>query len=249
MSHGVFVQGNYTFGKSLAKEGGNSTGSNNHYSLRDLTIDYSRVGYDVTQRFNSNFIWEPPVGRGRSFWSSGVLGKVLEGWQFGGVLRTQSGNPFWVNGAYATINQYTAGVDSTVARGDLQKKMEVRYDQANRRVYYGPQDMVGSNSQASSSYFTPTTSAGSWGNLDYNLDGPSFFRIDFSIVKKTYLTERINLECRIEMFDLLNNINFLTPTSGVTSTSFMRITTAYQDTSTTNDPGGRWIQLVARINW
>jgi hypothetical protein len=249
MSKGVFLQANYTFGKSLAKEGGNSTGSNNHYTLRNVGMDYSRVGYDVTNRFNGNFIWEPPIGRGRSFWNSGVFGKIMEGWQFGGVIRVQSGNPFWITGAYASINQYTSGINATTARGDMQKKMTVRYDQANRRVYYGPADLVGSNNQASSSAFTPNTSAGSWGNIDYSLDGPSLFRMDFSVVKKTYITERINLEVRAEFMDVFNNINFLAPTSGVTSTSFMRITTAYQDTSTTNDPGGRWIQLVARISW
>jgi hypothetical protein len=33
------------------------------------------------------------------------------------------------------------------------------------------------------------------------------------------------------------------------STSFGRITSAYQDTSTTDDNGGRIIQMVLRINF
>ena len=36
---------------------------------------------------------------------------------------------------------------------------------------------------------------------------------------------------------------------GVGGTTFGQITEAFRDTSTTNDPGGRLIQIVARINF
>ncbi len=37
--------------------------------------------------------------------------------------------------------------------------------------------------------------------------------------------------------------------TGILGTTFGRTTTAYQDISTTNDPGGRIVQLVLRINF
>ena len=89
------------------------------------------------------------------------------------------------------------------------------------------------------------------------LKGPSFFRSDLSLVKKIRFTERVNVEMRLEMLNAFNNINFLIGAAGndvnsvgnLTSTAFGRMTAAYQDLSTTNDPGGRVGQLVLRVNF
>jgi hypothetical protein len=89
------------------------------------------------------------------------------------------------------------------------------------------------------------------------LKGPSFFRYDASMVKKVRFTERVNIEMRLEMLNLFNNINFLVGAAGndvnvvgnLTGAAFSRMTAAYQDLSTTNDPGGRVGQLVLRINF
>lgn len=59
-SNGVFAQTNCTFGKSLANDAGNTTGTNSFYSRRYRARDYARTGYDIRQRLNLNFIWEPP---------------------------------------------------------------------------------------------------------------------------------------------------------------------------------------------
>jgi hypothetical protein len=89
------------------------------------------------------------------------------------------------------------------------------------------------------------------------IKGPSFFRFDLSLAKKIKFTERMNLEMRAEALNAFNNINFLVGGAGndvngggtLNSGFFGRYTAAYQDTSTTNDPGGRLIQLVLRLNF
>jgi hypothetical protein len=89
------------------------------------------------------------------------------------------------------------------------------------------------------------------------LKGPSFFRSDLSVVKRLRFTERVNVEMRLEMLNAFNNINFLVGAAGsdvnsvgnLTSSAFGRMTAAYQDLSTTNDPGGRVGQLVLRVNF
>jgi hypothetical protein len=249
MTKGIFTQVNYTFGKSLATDEGNSTGSNSFYTLRDLKRNYVRTSYDITQRVNVNFIWEPPVGTGRTHLNSGWVGKVFEGWQIGGIGRIQTGNPFELTSGRATFDQYESGVQlNGITRKQLQEKVGVRYDQANKRVYYFPTDLIASNGFANSTNLAPPTTPGQWGSRVW-LSGPGFVRFDLSVVKKTYIKEAMNLELRAEFFDAFNNINFLTPAAGVLGTTFGRITSAYSDVSTTNDPGGRWIQFVARFNW
>jgi len=98
------------------------------------------------------------------------------------------------------------------------------------------------------------------GACGYNnlvLKGPSFFRFDLSLAKKIKFTERMNLELRAEALNAFNNINFLVGAAGndvnapggLGTGTFARYTAAYQDISTTNDPGGRLVQIVLRLNF
>jgi hypothetical protein len=98
---------------------------------------------------------------------------------------------------------------------------------------------------------------GQCGYANMVLHGPRFTRFDLSVVKKIRFTENINLEMRLEMLNAFNNINFqpgaaandVNTLGSTTSAAFSRITAAYQDLSTTNDPGGRVGQLVLRLNF
>src|SRR5437868_2863120 len=99
----------------------------------------------------------------------------------------------------------------------------------------------------------PLKFSGSNGYSNLVLHGPHFMRFDISLVEKTKITERINFEFRAEFLNAFNNTNFKIgslssdrSTGGtLSSTAFGQITSAYQDPSTTNDPGGRLIQFVA----
>jgi hypothetical protein len=87
--------------------------------------------------------------------------------------------------------------------------------------------------------------------------GPGLTRYDISIVKKTKITETANIELRAEFLNAFNNINFKigsqtaadTSVTNFTGSTFGTTSAAYQDLSTTNDVGGRMIQLVLRINF
>lgn len=98
---------------------------------------------------------------------------------------------------------------------------------------------------------------GDCGFTNLVLHGPSFFRTDASLVKRIKFTENTNLELRGEFLNAFNNINFLIGAAandlntlgGLNAITFGRYTAAYQDLSTTNDPGGRLVQLVVRFNF
>jgi hypothetical protein len=49
-----------------------------------------------------------------------------------------------------------------------------------------------------------------------NLIGPGFMDLDFSVMKETKLTERVNLELRAEFFNIVNHTSFGNPTPGFT---------------------------------
>lgn len=88
--------------------------------------------------------------------------------------------------------------------------------------------------------------------------GPTFFKLDASLAKRINLGERRNLELRVTSLDVLNRPNFRVGGwnsdvvgSGCCGSAFGQLATgsAYQDISTTNDPGGRIIDLMVRFNW
>jgi hypothetical protein len=89
------------------------------------------------------------------------------------------------------------------------------------------------------------------------LYGPPLTRFDISVVKKINVTERVNFEMRAEFLNTFNNINFkvgsqtaeATSVTNFSGATFGQTTAAYQDLSTTNDVGGRMVQIVLRINF
>jgi len=86
--------------------------------------------------------------------------------------------------------------------------------------------------------------------------GPGFFKFDASLAKTTRIGERARVELRATVLDVLNHPNFrVTSWSGDTASPAIGGSTfgqlpngaAYQDTSTTNDPGGRLIDIIVRF--
>ena len=88
--------------------------------------------------------------------------------------------------------------------------------------------------------------------------GPSFFKFDATVSKKIMIGEKRSIELRAAFLDVLNAPNFRVGgfgadviTAGVGGQTFGQLGSgsAYQDISTTNDPGGRIVDLMLRINF
>jgi hypothetical protein len=88
--------------------------------------------------------------------------------------------------------------------------------------------------------------------------GPNFFKIDSSIGKRFNIGERRNVEIRVTAFDVLNhtnwrlggwtgNVNNITAFTGTFGQ--MQNGWSYQDPNGSNDPGGRIMDLMLRINF
>lgn len=102
------------------------------------------------------------------------------------------------------------------------------------------------------------SSLGECGIRKFVLYGPSFFKMDAAVLKKFSVGERRNVEIRATFFDVLNHTNWriggwTANVSNITAFtgSFGQLTngSAYQDPSGSNDPGGRLVDLLLRINF
>jgi hypothetical protein len=99
---------------------------------------------------------------------------------------------------------------------------------------------------------------GTCGYRKFVLYGPNFFKVDSSIGKRINIGEKRNVELRMTVFDVLNhtnwrlggwtgNVNNITTFTG----TFGQMATgwSYQDPNGSNDPGGRILDFLLRINF
>jgi hypothetical protein len=128
--------------------------------------------------------------------------RVLNGWQLSTVLQAQSGNPVNI----VTANSTVTGVANTL-----------RPDVA------GPVAAIGSVDRwFDTLVFTPVPR---FGNLGRNMViGPGFQNIDSSVTKNARLGEKVRLQFRAEVFDVVNHANFGQPGNVTGTPGFGRIT-------------------------
>lgn len=248
-------------------------------TIRDFHLRRNVAPFDIAQSFKTNFIYELPVGRGKALFggANGWLDRIVGGWGFNGNIRIQSGSPFNMGnvqlvGMTAKELQKAIGIYRNAADADGVTRGNVFSMPADIRINtFRANNMSFTAAGAVFTQGAPTGRfiapagfgncmqgfSGQCGFENLVLKGPSFFRFDLSIAKKIRFTERANFEARAEFLNAFNNINWLVGAAandvnglgGLGAATFARYTAAYQDTSTTNDPGGRLIQIVLRVNF
>jgi hypothetical protein len=272
LNRGLSLQGSYVWSKSLANTAtSSSTSAAQPTTLRNLGIDKVPSGYDLRHAIKTNWIYELPFGPGRRFASSGnaVMRKVLEGWETTGVVRVQSGLPFFINGL-GTFNQVTSNTGvalHNMTYQQLQDMVSIRKatgTDGKGIVYFLPQSLINNTLAAfNSGGYTPA-------QLDLNAPylGPApagqlgwrgalrqnwnrFF--DTSVVKRTRIRESMNVEFRATALNVFNMTNFGVGASGTNynniGSAFGQVSGAYRDISGTVEPGGRILEFMLRFNF
>jgi len=248
ISHGLTLNGNYTFSKSLDETSQNTQGVvvQNSYNIRG---DYGPSDYDARHHFSVNAIYELPFAGNR----------IVSGWRLGTIVTLQSGNPLKVV-AGSPVNTTFTG-NGTV-RPDLTGNPATGQTIVSNGVQWftntvcDPRSPVGSANCPAGAVFTlPVATVGGknvfhFGNLARNsITGPDFKNADVSLAKVTAITERIKTEFRAEVFDLFNHPNFGNPglTAQTGSSSFGIITGTHNPTG---DAGSsRQIQLSLKLQF
>jgi hypothetical protein len=259
-SKGLQFSGSYTFSKSLTNYYGNDSASFAGFTtLRDTGFDKGPSPWDVRHDFKINFIYSFPFGPGRKWSSShGWLNRVIEGWELSGINRWRSGRVFRLSsgGNNLTLNAADPGVILTgITPQQIQSSFSIR-KLSNGQVFWVPAALIGSGGAANTTFIKPCNTPGELCQRVY-LYGPTFFRTDVNVVKKIKIYERYEIEYRAEFLNAFNNINFIFPGSetstasdvSVAGTTFGRVTNSFRDVNSTDDNGGRIIQMVLRVRF
>lgn len=163
--------------------------------------DYGPAGFDRQYVFTLAHTLELPFGRGRKFISGGsrFVNAVVANWAFRGITSYYSGLPFSPNiGNQAFLNS----PDQT-SRPDLVGNPSVSNQSAN--LWFNPL-----------AYGIPPLYT--FGNAGRNsLRGPNFFEADWQLAKGFKITERVGLEFRWDVFNVINRQNLALPNNQVDS--------------------------------
>ncbi len=224
---GLTLQTNYSFGRALADY---DSDENTLLNEDRLTIRNTRYEYgDIAPRhqFNANWIYELPFGRGKAF-GKGVTGlgrKLMDGWQFGGILNFRTGRPLSITSGVGTFTRNALSDSNTV---DLSAPTSI----SALRELTGRKTLQTGTSSSGVFWLDPSLAnklfvlpqPGRAGTLSQTpIFGPKRFVTDINLSKRTALTEKTNLEFRWEVFNLFNNVNFDVPNTNIQSVSFGQI--------------------------
>jgi hypothetical protein len=211
--------------------------------------------------------------------ANGLVDKALGGWEFHGTTRVQSGRAFRLGNVQLvgmTAKDLQKNIEiRKQPNGTVTFLPDDIILNTQRAFTFSSTNASGYATPPTGRFIAPAgfggciqRFVGECGYSDLVLHGPRFVRVDLSVVKRIKFTENTNLELRAEFLNAINNQNFFiggspaTDAAQITTSTTSPVTTyngatfgqlltgsAYQDVSTTNDPGGRVVQFVLRFNF
>ena len=204
ISRGFAFKANYTWGKAMDLNSAILTPSAGNeppyipspYYRRELNRGVA--SYNLNHQFNGYTSYLLPFGNGQRFGSgaTGVVDKLIGGWQWNSSLRIAGGFPFT-----PLTGSNTSGT------GDPSNS-----DIPNWNPNFKGKVIVGKPDQ----WFDPRAFVlplqGTFGNVSRGaLRGPRLFMLDSSLLKRVRISEGLNLQFRAEAFNVLNHPNLSYP--------------------------------------
>jgi hypothetical protein len=244
-SRGLSLRGVYTFSKALddgdsvnQTTAGNAPGLvSNPFNLR---VDKGLATFDVRNAGVINALYTLPFGQGQPLANGrGWSNKLISGWSLASIVTVQSGFPFTPQLSYNPSNN---GDTRNPVRPFLNPNFSGPVVTGNPTQWFNP-----------AAFLAPPSNSGFYGNVGRDTYiGPSLATWDFSVLKDTALRERLNLQFRAEIFNLLDRANFntpnlivFTPPTATNPTGLSGTAGVITSTSTTS----RQIQFGLKLLW
>jgi outer membrane receptor protein involved in Fe transport len=264
LSHGLHVQGSYTFSKSIDTNSatlvgdafGNSVSS---LSWFDLKLGRGLSDFDIRRVLVINATWQVPTIKS----ATGVLAFAANGWELGAIYKATDGVPF--TATFGTDGD-PLGVGSTDPF-DYPDRLSgagcaTLTNPGNPNNYIKTQCFAVPTAP-SAAFASANCASGATGLQCFNLRGnagrniligPGVSNLDFSLFKNNYIrriSETFNAQFRAEVFNILNRPNFSPP-------PFPNNTDIFDSTGAPNPSAGnlisttttaREIQLALKFTW
>jgi hypothetical protein len=240
VSHGIQFHIAYTWGKSIdtlsATEADDAFPNGLFNQLFfDQRTSRGPSDFNVAQTFVLNFTWEVPSPASNSAFPKWPL----SGWQFGGVYKASTGQPFTpiLGGDPAGMKVDETSEPPSLAGGP---GCAALVNPGNPNTYIKTQCLA---------FPGPNR----WGNLGRNsLVGPGVSNLDFSVFKNNpvkRISESFNAQFRAEFFNILNRANFGSPTQNLAVFDQNGLSIPSAGLITSTQTTSRQIQFALKFIW
>jgi hypothetical protein len=215
----------YTYSHSL--DNSSDKHDSNFVDSYNLKKSYASSNFDQRHILTVSWVYDLPF-----FTNLGLTRSILGGWQFAGIMTSQSGTPFSVvNGVYGD----SAGVANGVGTGS--------YADLVGDPYAIPADRKYDPNVKGPLLFNPDafveTQGLTFGNSGRNnLTIPRRTQFDMSLYKTFKPTDKVDVQFRTEAFNIFNQTQFSSLNSSVGTDFFMRANGAHK---------ARVIQLALKV--
>ncbi|MGC1619496.1 MAG: carboxypeptidase-like regulatory domain-containing protein [Candidatus Acidiferrum sp.] len=246
ISQGLSVRGVYTWSKTLDDgDSLNQTTAGNAPGLVsnpfDLAADKGLATFNVSNIAVINAIYELPFGAGKPYANDldGWKNYLAGGWSVASIITAQSGFPFTPQLSY---NPSNSGDTRNPVRPFLNPNFKGSVVTGNPSQWFNPD-----------AFIAPPSVSGFFGNIGRDTYiGPGLATWDFSVLKDTRIRERLSLQFRAELFNILDRANFntpnlivFTPPTATNLTGLSGTAAAITSTSTT----ARQVQFGLKFLW
>lgn len=209
LSRGLQFRAGYTWSKNLDMNSG-LTGAQAQNQAQmvmdrnDLRRDWGPSAMNVTSQSSMSATWELPFGKGKQWMnnSTGLAGKLINGWQVNAIATLLTGFPFTPQSG---SNRSGDGNTRNPDRPSLNPFFTGPIILRTQTQWFNP-----------NAFILPTV--GTFGNVGRGtFTGPALAEVDLSVFKNIALSERVALQFRSEFFNMLNRTNLGTPNATVFS--------------------------------
>jgi len=210
-SHGFMVQGAYTWSKNLTNLANNQANSNN---ADDMWQQWGPAQFSRPQRFVVNYSYDLPFGT-----HTGVMQRLLGGWNLSGVTVVQNGTPMTIADPTAGTIYGTAGSAFTgFGRAQLCPGMTYADIATPGDIKQRLGGASGGPGYFNKLAFCPPPAIGNgtdYGNTGIGIiQGPGQFNWDVAILKRIQILENHSIQFRTEFFNAFNHTQFSNPNYG-----------------------------------
>jgi Carboxypeptidase regulatory-like domain/TonB dependent receptor-like, beta-barrel/TonB-dependent Receptor Plug Domain len=266
MSHGLQIQGSYTWGKSIDTNSGVVNGDTFSNSITglpwyDLKLARGLSDFNIGRTLVISGTWQVPTLNS----VSGPMARLVNGWELGGIFKGSDGVPF--TPTFAATTGDPLGLNSSAP-----------WDYPNRLTGPGCGTLINprdpNNYIKTQCFAVPTAASTAFytsycdpqkgtspqcfnllGNAGRNiLTGPGTVNLDFSLYKDNYIkrvSENFNVQFRVEIFNILNRANFALPITPDNSDIFDAngAPTGVAGLLTSTTTTAREIQFALKLIW
>ncbi len=230
-SRGLLLKAAYTYSHAIDYTDDDGWASVGWNDPSQFQRNRATAGFDRTHVFQLGWVYELPVGKGKSYLNSGIASQIVGGWQLSGIEACYTGTPFTVRAPGSSLN----APNNWQTANQVTPNVQFLGGVGPGHYWYDPTAFAAVTTQT-------------YGDTGRNiLRSPGIWNTDLSIVRDFPIRERFQAQFRAEFYNLPNTSHFSPMGGGVNSTSTTVGSGSYMQI--TNSFGERNIRFAVHLQW